>query len=103
MRDPAKGSASKRTGAPEPEPSRLAAAWGFTLFCAVTGVIAVGAGAALALLVPGPEARLLVWSAVTLVIAAGAGLWWGYTPVTTRLRTLDRILTAGRTQGRPQH
>lgn len=101
MRDRAKGPASQQAGVSPTGASRLALTWGFTLFCVVVGVVAVGVGAALSLLVPGPDARLLVWSTVTLLIAGAAGLWWGCTPVTSRLRTLDRIL-AGLPQ-RPQH
>ncbi|TQE19148.1 hypothetical protein Sipo8835_17265 [Streptomyces ipomoeae] len=66
------------------------------LFSLVTGVLAVGLGAVAALLVPGSEAKLLVWLVVTVLAAASAGLWWGLTPGAERLRVLDRALTAAR-------
>ncbi|WP_239015393.1 hypothetical protein [Streptomyces sp. CdTB01] len=64
------------------------------LFCSVMGVLAVGLGALAALLVPVGLGRGLVWLTVTILVALGAGLWWGLTPVTERLQALNRLLTA---------
>ncbi|MEU6322426.1 hypothetical protein [Streptomyces sp. NPDC047009] len=77
----------------------LSAAVPLALFSMTTGVFAVAAGALAALLVPGSMARALVWAVVTIVAAAGAGLWWGITPVTERLRVLDRAAAAVRPRG----
>ncbi|UUU34870.1 hypothetical protein JIX56_36240 [Streptomyces sp. CA-210063] len=55
-----------------------------------------------ALLVPSGEIHGLVWLVVTVLGAAGAGLWWGPTPVTERLRVLNRALGEARPQ-RPHH
>ena len=74
----------------------LSAVAPLALFSLTTGVLAVGLGALAALLVPGSSARALVWLVVTLVAAACAGLWWGLTPVTERLRVLDRAAAAAR-------
>ncbi|MEV5984309.1 hypothetical protein AB0L85_04730 [Streptomyces sp. NPDC052051] len=74
----------------------LTAAAPLALFSLTTGVLAVGMGALAALLVPGSSARALVWLVVTLVAAGCAGLWWGLTPVTERLRVLDRVVAAVR-------
>ncbi|MCN9239602.1 hypothetical protein NGF19_02200 [Streptomyces sp. RY43-2] len=74
----------------------LTAAAPLALFSLTTGVLAVGMGALAALLVPGSSARALVWLVVTLVAAGCAGLWWGLTPLTERLRVLDRAVAAVR-------
>ncbi|QFR02448.1 hypothetical protein F9278_09235 [Streptomyces phaeolivaceus] len=77
----------------------MTAAAPLVLFSTVAGVLAVGVGALAALLVPGTEARSVVWLVVTALIASGAGLWWGLTPVTERLRVLDRALAGARPRG----
>lgn len=85
-----------RAGGSRTSPSSLLAAAPLALFSLVTGVVAVGLGALAALLVPGAEAKALVWLAVTVLGAGCAGLWWGLTPAAERLRVLDRALTAAR-------
>ena len=77
----------------------LSAAAPLALFSLTAGGFAVGMGALAALLVPGSSARALVWLVVTFVVAAGAGLWWGFTPVRERLRVLDRAVAAVRPRG----
>ncbi|PZH09547.1 hypothetical protein C1I97_14735 [Streptomyces sp. NTH33] len=62
------------------------------VFSSATGVVAVGVGALVGLLVPGGAARGVVWLLVTVLLAVAAGLWWGLTPVTERLRVLNRAL-----------
>ncbi|MER5886358.1 hypothetical protein ABT160_21240 [Streptomyces sp. NPDC001941] len=96
MPDPASGSVPQRTSPPaEARGSGLSEAGELGLYGMVSGVLAVGAGAALALLVPGVEARLAVWMVVTVLISVAAGLWWGFTPVTVRSRVLGRVLSPG--------
>lgn len=85
-----------RAGGPYRPRVSLVAAAPLALFSLTTGVLAVGMGALAALLVPGPSARALVWLVVTLVAATCAGLWWGLTPVTERLRVLGRAAAAVR-------
>lgn len=58
--------------------------------CVASGVLAVAGGAVIALLVPGRDARAVVWVAVTLVLAAAAGLWWGGAAFTARSRNPGR-------------
>ncbi|POX46051.1 hypothetical protein C3489_32825 [Streptomyces sp. Ru71] len=72
------------------------------LFCSVTGIVAVGLGALAGLLVPGGAARGVVWLVVTALIAGGAGLWWGLTPVTERLRVLNRALATAQLPSVPR-
>ncbi|MEE1754819.1 hypothetical protein [Streptomyces sp. SP18CS02] len=72
--------------------ARASAVGALVLYGLVTGTVAVGAGAASALLVPGPEARLVVWPAVSALVAVAAGLWWGLTPAGRRSRVLGRLL-----------
>ncbi|OPG08756.1 hypothetical protein B1R27_08615 [Streptomyces sp. GKU 895] len=67
--------------------------------CVGSGVLAVAGGAAIALLVPGRDARAVVWAGVTLVLAAAAGLWWGGAPFTVRPRNPARALGAGERAG----
>jgi hypothetical protein len=98
MGDRAKEVSACAGGFHTPRPT-LAAAAPLALFSLTTGVFAVGIGALAALLVPGSPARALVWLVVTLVAAACAGLWWGLTPVTERLRVLDRAVAAVRPRG----
>ncbi|MFC3576099.1 hypothetical protein ACFOZ0_22995 [Streptomyces yaanensis] len=98
MGDRAKEVSARAGGPRTPRPS-LSAAAPLALFSLTTGVFAVGVGALAALLVPGSTARALVWLVVTIVAAAGAGLWWGLTPVTERLRVLDRAAAAVRPRG----
>ncbi|MEU6365960.1 hypothetical protein ABZ876_09425 [Streptomyces sp. NPDC046931] len=88
-----------RAGGPHTPRTALSAAAPLALFSLTTGVFAVGVGALAALLVPGSTARALVWLVVTIVAAAGAGLWWGLTPVTERLRVLDRAAATVRPRG----
>ncbi|MGV9244218.1 hypothetical protein [Streptomyces sp. NPDC003710] len=90
---------SARAGGPHTPRAALSAAAPLALFSLTTGVFAVAIGALAALLVPGSTARALVWLVVTIVAAAGAGLWWGLTPVTERLRVLDRAAAAVRPRG----
>jgi hypothetical protein len=101
MGERAKPSTSAHMGKPGTGGARLAAAAPLTLFCSVTGALAVGLGALAALLVPGGAARGLVWLVVTSVIAVGAGLWWGLTPVTERIRVLNRVLAAAQFERAP--
>ncbi|EMF55115.1 hypothetical protein GTY82_00370 [Streptomyces sp. SID5476] len=77
----------------------MTAAAPWALFCWVMGVLAVGAGALAALLVPAGEVRGPVWTLVTVLVAAGAGLWSGLTPGTGRLRVPDRAPVAPRPRG----
>lgn len=102
MEDRPRKTASARTGKREMRGTWVTAAAPLALFCSVMGVLAVGVGALAALLVPGGEVRALVWLVVTVLIAAGAGLWWGLTPVTERLRVLNRALEAAQPR-RSQH
>jgi hypothetical protein len=95
MGDRAKEVSTRAGGPHTPRPSLVAAA-PLALFSLTTGVFAVGIGALAALLVPGSPARALVWLVVTVAAAACAGLWWGLTPVTERLRVLDRAAAAVR-------
>ncbi|WP_371581205.1 hypothetical protein [Streptomyces sp. NBC_01314] len=81
----------------------MTAAAPLALFCSVMGVLAVGAGALVAFLVPGGEVRGLVWLVVTVLVAAGAGLWWGLTPVAERLRVLNRALAAAQPRRPERH
>lgn len=90
MGDRVRGAASARTGGPDVWRERVIAAAPLALFCSVAGVLSVAVGALAALLVPSGDLRALVWPAVTVLAAAGAGLWWGLTPVTERLRILNR-------------
>lgn len=90
---------SARAGGSHAPGTSLSAAAPLALFSLTTGVFAVGIGALAALLVPESSARALVWLVVTLVAAACAGLWWGLTPVTERLRVLDRAAAAARPRG----
>ncbi|MGW0709789.1 hypothetical protein ACWD4G_28180 [Streptomyces sp. NPDC002643] len=83
--------------------TRIAAAAPLALYCSVAGVLAVGAGALAALLVPSGEARALVWLVVTVLVAGGAGLWWGITPVTERLRVLNRALVPAQPRRSQRH
>jgi hypothetical protein len=87
---------SAGAGGPHAPHLSLAAAAPLALFSLTTGMFAVGIGALAALLVPGTPARALVWLVVTIVAAACAGLWWGLTPVTERLRVLGRATAAVR-------
>ncbi|MER6085845.1 hypothetical protein [Streptomyces sp. NPDC001833] len=96
MGDRAKESAAARLGDHGVRGAWPAAALPLTLFCSVAGFLAVGVGALAALLVPDGAARGLVWLVVTVLVAVGAGLWWGLTPVTERLQVLNRLLAAGR-------
>ena len=93
MGDRAKEFSAGAGGPRAPRPSPAAA---LALFSLTTGMFAVAIGALAALLVPGAPARTLVWLVVTIVAAACAGLWWGLTPVTERLRVLDRATAAVR-------
>lgn len=102
MADRAKETSFVRTGKPGARGALVAEAAPLALFCAVMGVLAVGVGALAALLVPGSAARGLVWLTVTVLVATGAGLWWGLTPVTERLRVLSRVL-AGADPRREPH
>ncbi|MDT0569391.1 hypothetical protein RM704_18250 [Streptomyces sp. DSM 3412] len=99
MEDRTKGTASARARASRDRRTLLSAAAPLVLFSTVAGVLAVGVGALAALLVPGTEARAVVWPAVTALLATGAGLWWGLAPVTERLRALDRALVGARPRG----
>jgi hypothetical protein len=90
MADRARRSASTYRGQPGDWRVRVTAATPLALFCSVRGVLSVGAGALAALLVPSGEVRAPVWLAVTVLGAAGAGLWWGLTPAPERLRVLNR-------------
>lgn len=103
MEDRTKGSASAHARTSRDRRTRLSAAAPLALFSMVVGVLSVGVGALAALLVPGAEARGLVWLTVTALIAAGAGLWWGLTPVTERLRVLDRALAGVRPRDPERH
>lgn len=94
MADRIKGTASARPGWPGTRGDRMAGAAPLALYCAVAGALAVGLGALVAFLAPGGAARGMVWLVVTAAVAMGAGLWWGLTPVTDRLRVLNRALTA---------
>ncbi|MDX2907146.1 hypothetical protein WB401_00355 [Streptomyces brasiliscabiei] len=102
MGDRARETASARLRKPGVWRERVTAAAPLALFCSVMGVLSVGVGALAALLVPGGEVRALVWLVVTVLGAAGAGLWWGLTPVTERLRVLNRALGEARPR-RPHH
>ncbi|MDX3844252.1 hypothetical protein [Streptomyces europaeiscabiei] len=102
MADRARETASARTGKSGVWRERVTAVAPLALFCSVMGVLSVGAGALVALLVPSGEVRALVWLVVTVLGAAGAGLWWGLTPVTERLRVLNRALGQARPP-RPHH
>ncbi|MEE1765732.1 MULTISPECIES: hypothetical protein [unclassified Streptomyces] len=99
MEDRTKGPASAGTRTARDRRTLVSAAAPLVLFSTVAGALAVGLGALAALLVPGAEARGVVWMVVTALIAAGAGLWWGLTPVTDRLRALDRALSGARPRG----
>ncbi|MBB4791059.1 small-conductance mechanosensitive channel [Streptomyces nodosus] len=88
-----------RAGGPRTPRGPWAAVAPLALFSLTTGVFAVVAGALAALLVPGSTARALVWLVVTIVAAVSAGLWWGLTPVTERLRVLDRAVARLRPRG----
>lgn len=88
-----------RAGGPHVARASLSAAAPLALFSLTTGVFAVGFGALAALLVPGSSARALVWLVVTVAAAGCAGLWWGLTPLTERLRVLDRAVAAVRPRG----
>ncbi|GHH89264.1 hypothetical protein [Streptomyces capitiformicae] len=101
MGDRAKESSAHK-GKPGTRGTRITAAAPLALYCSVMGVLAVGAGALAALLVPSGEARVLVWLVVTVLIAGGAGLWWGIAPVTERLRVLGRVLEPAQPR-RSQH
>ncbi len=94
MADRTKGTASARPGWPGTRGHRMTGAVPLALFCSVVGVLAVGLGALAAFLAPSGAARGTVWLVVTAAVAVGAGLWWGLTPVTDRLRVLNRALTA---------
>src|SRR5262249_9778729 len=87
---------SARAGGSHTPRASVSAAAPLALFSLTTGVFAVGIGALAALLVPGSPARALVWLVVTIVASSCAGLWWGLTPVTERLRVLDRAAAAVR-------
>ena len=102
MGDRAKESSSAHTRKPGTKGSRITAAAPLALFCSVAGVLAVGTGALAALLVPDGDARRLVWVVVTVLMAGGAGLWWGITPVTERFRVLNRALATAQPR-RSQH
>lgn len=102
MADRARETASARTGTSGVWRERVTAVAPLALFCSVMGVLSVGVGALAALLVPSGEVRALVWLVVTVLGAAGAGLWWGLTPVTERLRVLNRALGQARPP-RPHH
>ncbi|MFM9697269.1 hypothetical protein [Streptomyces europaeiscabiei] len=102
MADRARETASARTGTSDVWRERVTAVAPLALFCSVMGVLSVGVGALAALLVPSGEVRALVWLVVTVLGAAGAGLWWGLTPVTERLRVLNRALGQARPP-RPHH
>lgn len=95
MGDRAKQVPARAGGSRTPRLS-LSTAAPLALFSLMTGVVAVGLGALATLLVPGAEAKGLVWLVVTVLVAASAGLWWGLTPGAERLRVLDRALTAAR-------
>ncbi len=82
--------------------SRHSAVGPLALFALVTGVVAVGLGALAGLLVPGGAARGVVWLLVTVLIAVAAGLWWGLTPVTERLRVLNRALATAQLPSAPR-
>lgn len=71
------------------------------LVCLVSGALAVAGGAVAALLVPGRDARALVWMSVTLVLAAAAGLWWSGAPLTVRLRSLGHRPRTGESRPEP--
>ncbi|MBG0856337.1 hypothetical protein I2W78_31915 [Streptomyces spinoverrucosus] len=73
------------------------------LYATVMGGLAVGVGALAALLVPAGEARAVVWLALTVLIAGAAGLWWGLTPVSDRLRVLHRALASAQPRRSPHH
>ncbi|MFD8610613.1 hypothetical protein ACFV09_17240 [Streptomyces sp. NPDC059631] len=101
MRDRADGTASavgNRDGTME---NRTSAALPLILFSSATGILAVGAGALAALLVPDGAARGVVWLLVTALVAVGGGLWWGLTPLTERLRVLNRALETVQPRGEP--
>ena len=98
MGDRAKEARSHARGPHTPRVS-LSAAAPLALFSLTTGGIAVGMGALATLPVSGSPARALVWLVVTFVVAAGAGLWWGLTPVRERLRVLDRAVAVVHPRG----
>ncbi|MEU6193641.1 hypothetical protein [Streptomyces sp. NPDC047061] len=100
MGDRAKESAAARLGDRGVRGAWPATALPLALYCSVTGILAVGVGALAALLVPDGAARGLVWLVVTVLVAVGAGLWWGLTPVSDRLQVLNRLLAAGQTRQR---
>ncbi|MFE7763484.1 hypothetical protein [Streptomyces sp. NPDC057438] len=102
MGDRARTTASARTGRPDVWREQVTALAPLALYCSVAGVLSVALGALAALLVPSGDVRALVWPAVTVLGAAGAGLWWGLTPVTERLRILNRAPGESRPR-RPSH
>ncbi|WP_330326712.1 hypothetical protein [Streptomyces pseudovenezuelae] len=103
MGERAKGTASASLGQPGARGARTTAALPLALFCSVMGTLAVGLGAAAAFLVPGGVARGLVWLVVTALVAVAAGLWWGLTPVTERLRILHHVLAAAEPRAKRHH
>ncbi|GGO49831.1 hypothetical protein GCM10012286_48700 [Streptomyces lasiicapitis] len=62
----------------------------FVSYCVVSGAVAVAAGALASLLVEGLQVRLAVWLATAAVVAAGAGVVWGCTPLIPR-RHVERV------------
>lgn len=102
MRDRTEGTAPAGAGSSDRVTEGRASSVGpLVLFSSVTGVVAVGLGALAGLLVPGGAARGVVWLLVTALIAGVAGLWWGLTPVTERLRSLDRVLASVQPRSAP--
>lgn len=51
-------------------------------YCAVCGAVATAVGALASLLFDGVQERFTVWLVTSAVVAAGAGVAWGFAPVT---------------------
>lgn len=60
-------------------------------YCLMMGFLAVVAGAAASLAVPGP-ARITVWCVVTAAVAAGSGVSYALLPVTAFLGAISTWL-----------
>ncbi|GAA2914919.1 hypothetical protein GCM10010524_51980 [Streptomyces mexicanus] len=102
MAERAEGTASAGVGSASVTGGGASAAGPLALFSSVSGVLAVGLGALAGLLVPGGAPRGIVWLLVTALVAVAAGLWWGLTPVTERLRILNRALAAVQSRSAPR-